>query len=163
MIIEEITSKKEWNAYIFEDSGFNTWYHSCIGLEELLIESKNFVYEDQKDVKEYKEFMNVERSNTVQYDDLIQGKTYFPIQYRGAPFQQTIILDVPTTDCKYVKSDNTNLYFLRHRKSLDMVRSKPNAIGVYDTLIFNNKTEAEQHLLALKLKFNGWDIKTKYI
>ena len=44
-----------------------------------------------------------------------------------------------------------------------MIKSKPNALGVCDTLIFSNKSEAEQHLIALKLKFNGWDIKTKYI
>jgi len=162
MIIEEVISKKEWNSYVFGGS-FDVGLSSCIGLEEMLMESRNLVYEDQKDVREYKEFIDIEKSNSIQYADLIQGKLFFPIQYRGAPFQETIILDVPTTDCKFIKSDNINLYFLRGRKPIDMVKSRPGILGVYDTLIFSDKLEAEQHLLALKLKFNGWDIKTRYI
>ena len=161
MIAEEVISKKEWKSFVFGGS-LNANLSDCIGLEEMLIESKNFVYEDQIDVKGYKEFINIERLDSIQYDNLIQGKLYFPIQYRGAPFQQTIIIDVPSTDCKFVKSDNINLYFLHGRKSIDMVKSKPGALGVYDTLVFSDKSEAEQHLIALKLKFNGWDIKTKY-
>jgi len=161
MIVGEVISKKEWNSFMF-DKSFSTDSHLTIGLEEMLIESKKFVYEDQVDVKMYKEFTDIEKANTVQYDDMKPGVLYFPIRYRGAPFQQTIIIDVPSTDCKFVKSDNINLYFLRGKKSIDMVKSKPGALGVYDTLVFSDKSEAEQHLIALKLKFNGWDIKTKH-
>lgn len=163
MIIKEIISRKERNSYIFENNTFNVEYHCLIGLEEMLINSKKFIYEDHNDVKKYREFMSHERLHTFDYDNLISGEFYFPIYYRGAPFQQTIILDVPISEIKFINTDHITLHFLRGHETIEMPKYKPNAYGVVDTLVFKNKLEAEQHLLILKLKFNDWDIKTKYI
>lgn len=161
MIIEEIISKREWNSYIFEDGVFDVGYAGCISMEQMLVESTLIIYEDNKDVIDYRDFINSEKSYSIDYNDMITGELYFPINYRGAPFQQTIILDIPRSNSRFIKSDDRSLYFICNRKKIDFTKSNPNSKGTLETLIFKDKTEADNHVLTLKLKFVGWDIKIR--
>jgi hypothetical protein len=162
MIIEEVISKKEWNSYIINGS-YNIQLSSVMALEQMLTESASIIYENNIDVINYRNFIDFEKSYTVSYDKLVPGNLYFPINYRGAPFQQTIILDIPKNNSKFINSDNNTLYFSRNRKKLEFAKSNPNSKGTIETLIFKNKPEAENHILTLKLKFSDWDIKIRYL
>jgi hypothetical protein len=136
--------------------------HTCIGLEKALMKislrTKSFIYEDHKDVKDYKTFMAGEKQHTIPYSDLVKGQTYFPVSYRGSPFQQTIYINRPSVDVKFVSIDGVDLIFKNINELIKLRISKENALGTLETFIFKNKSDAEQHLITLKLKFNGWYI-----
>ena len=134
----------------------------CIGLEEALIKksrkSRNFIYEDSQDVKEYKETILAEKQHTISYDALIPGKLYYPVSLRGAPFQQTVYIDLPINDIKYIKTEGVDLIFKNKNKINKFRISKNNAIGTIETLIFSNKIEATHFITILKTKFSSWYI-----
>ncbi len=149
--------------YEFENNNVvNMDKRSCIGLEEALIKRsrrvKNFIYEDSQDVKDYKDTIANEKQHTIPYTNLVAGKSYFPMSLRGAPFQQTIYIDIPDNNIKYIKTDGVDSIF-KNVNNINKFRiSKNNAIGTLETLIFANKAEADHFITILKTKFGSWYI-----
>lgn len=133
---------------------------SCINLEKMLIESAKFVYEDIQDVKDYKKFIADEKLHTISCESLIVGKTYCPIFYMGAPYQQTIFVDIRPSMSLFVSKTNTSLIF-KNKKNFSLPLATTNTVGARDILIFNNITDMEHHLTIMKLKFSDWDIRIR--
>jgi hypothetical protein len=135
---------------------------SIIGLEEALIKRSrkvgNFVYEDSKDVKDYKSTISNEKQHTILYANLIPGEEYFPMSLRGAPFQQTVYIDIPPTDVVYTMQDGVDLVFTQQGVEHRFRVSKNNAVGTIETLIFKDKTEADHFITMFKTKFSSWYI-----
>lgn len=135
---------------------------ACIGLEEALIKksrkSQNFIYEDSQDVREYKDTIANEKQYTIPQANLVSGKNYFPMSLRGAPFQQTIYIDIPKTNVEYLKTDGVDLLFKEGNKINKFRTSKINAIGTLETLIFSDMAEATHFITLLKTKFSSWYI-----
>ena len=149
--------------YEFENNNtINMEKRSCIGLEEALIKRsrkiKNFIYEDSQDVKDYKETILEEKSHTISYINLKPNGFYFPISLRGAPFQQTIYIDMPGNNIEYLELDGVDLIFQNSNNISKFRISKNNAVGTLETLIYSTKIEADHFITLLKIKFSSWYI-----
>ena len=135
---------------------------SCIGLEEALVKRsrwvRNFIYEDSQDVKDYKETIAIEKQHTEHYTNLIAGNVYFPMSLRGAPFQQTVYIHIPSKNVKYIKLDGVDLVFKNVNKICRFRITKNNAAGTIETLLFRDKAEADHFITLLKTKFGSWYI-----
>ena len=135
---------------------------SCIGLEQAIIKTsrktRNFIYEDLQDVKNYKSTIENEKQYTISYSNLVQGNIYCPLSLRGAPYQQTVYIDIPETDIEFVGINGVDLQFNDGNNIIKFRVTKNSAIGTLETLIFASKSEADHFITLLKTKFSEWYI-----
>lgn len=155
MFIVEILTDKCRESYRINNY-INLDIRGIMGLEEMLFDSTRVIYEDQAAVIKYREFINSESIHTIPYNDLVIGNEYYPVQYRGAPYQQSIMLDLPSDNCKFISEDVNELTF---SGGIEMTKTKTGVASIYTTLVFKDKTEADHHLMLLKLKFGEWYFK----
>jgi hypothetical protein len=148
MNLHEINSHSVGDDLIFE-------------MHELM--KNTLLFENNANVAYYLDFINQEKHYTVDHNTLLVGNLYYPLGLQSVPVGETILIKYVDVESTYISSNGGKIYFQVGNKSLDFPQSRPVGDGFLETLVFQLLSDQQQFLSALKLKFNGWNIKVTNI
>jgi hypothetical protein len=139
----------------------------CIG-DDLLFEMHELLkntplFENNKNIAYYLDFINQEKQYTVDHTNLVVGHAYYPMGLQAVPVGETILIKYVNVSADYINTNNGKIYFMKGNKSLDFPQSRAIGDGFLETLVFQSLQDQQQFLSALKLKFNGWNLKINTI
>jgi len=139
----------------------------CIG-DDLLFEMHEILkntalFENNKNIAYYLDFINQEKQYTVNHNLLIVDNMYYPMGLQAVPVGEIILIKYVDVDARYISSNNGKIYFQVGNATKDFPYSRSTGDGFLETLIFQSSQDQQQFLSALKLKFNGWTIKINII
>jgi hypothetical protein len=144
----------EFNSYSVGDSLIFEMH------EELRIRN---LLENAQNVEDYKSFISVEKTHTVQINNLTIGNIYFPIGLQAVPVGEIILLKYSEHPAEYVDNKNGKFYFNSQNKIIDFPLSRDIGDGFLETLIYSSQIDQRQFMSVLGLRFSSWTIKPKKV
>ena len=136
--------------------------------DDLLFEMHELIkntslFENNKNVAYYLDFINQEKQYTVSHHSLVQGTEYYPLGLQSAPAGEIILIKYVDVGSTYINSNLGKLYFQVGSTVKDFPQNREMGDGFLETLVFQSAQDLHQFLSALKLKFNGWHVKINNI
>ena len=119
--------------------------------------------ENNKNVKDYLEFINQEKLSTTSISSLIEDTCYYPLNLNSVPEGNMLIITYSENPAKFIIEQDNKLFFDINRKNINFPISHKYGDGYLDTLIYSNQTDQKHFLSILGLKFSSWTIKSKKI
>lgn len=144
----------EFNSYSVGDSLIFEMH------EELKIRN---LLETAQNVEDYKSFISVEKTHTVQINNLAIGNIYFPIGLQAVPVGEIILLKYAEYPAEYIDNKNGKFYFNSNNKIIDFPLSRDIGDGFLETLIYLSQNDQKHFMSVLGLKFSSWTIRSNKI
>lgn len=122
------------------------------------LKSRNLL-ENNKNIEEYKSYIEQEKSNTIDIHNLNQNSVYFPVGLQSVPTGEIILVKYTEYPSTFVDTNMGKLYFISNNKSIDFPITRNVGDGLLDTLVYSSQQDQLHFMTTLKLKFSSWTIR----